>query len=349
MLPESDVRVFARRHRPHASRTPRDSSRRPALLRSIPLAWCGAMRHVPCVDLRSQNRLYELPVRGSRKYDSERLPSSRACIRRLHDACSCLHREIELSSRFRRDTVSTALRPRAVSATVGFLRTRFGTFPPGPRCARSTSATRNHQRPGPVLSALDLPCRPTFVDRWRPRIPAFHDARDRSGGTVSARPRCSPGFALTIFTGDIPSPRRLQTRPSQGRSRIPSGSRSLPRRLREEAAIRTTQDAFPRLAPSFPTSRREPHPGVGVRPRGRSFVPAGRRAEGAVARSPLEQPVRACASGLASRSRRASSLRDGALRGPELRLRDRILQHETRRTGHRRRALASSPARGRRP
>lgn len=231
-----------------------------------------------------------------------------------------------------------------------FLRTRFGTFPPGPGCARSTSATRNHEDLDPC-SRLSS----SFPSRLSPVGSERGSQRFTTPEIAPAGPLDSPGvLALGSSRRSSPVTPRRPAVSARARLRVArgssSGSRPLPRRPREEAAVATIQDAFPRLALTFPASRREPHPG---RECGRVNVPSYPLAGGAeesVARSPPTQPVRACASELASFPRRASSLRDGAMRRAEAATaKPRSCSTKQRRTGHRRRALTSSPARGRRP
>jgi hypothetical protein len=104
--------------------------------------------------------------------------------------------------------------------------------PPGPRCAGSTSATRNLKNLDPCSRLSPLRKRRTPLEVCPPvgsRIPALHDARDRYDGIDAHSPGSSPGERWSIFVADTPSPRRLRTRPSQGRSRIRRSRRSFPR------------------------------------------------------------------------------------------------------------------------
>lgn len=89
MRPESDVRVS-----PGGTALSRPERRGTARVTRLdrPTLVVRALR-AGRVDLRSQNRLHERPVRGSRKYDPERLPSSRARLCRFHDTCGSFHLE----------------------------------------------------------------------------------------------------------------------------------------------------------------------------------------------------------------------------------------------------------------
>jgi len=292
-------------------------------------------------------------VKGSRKCDPERLLSSRACASRLHVPRIRFRPEIDLNSSPGEAPVRSRSTARVVSATAGFLRTRFGTSPPGPRCARSTSATRNLKNLDPCSRLSPLRERRTPLEVCPPvgsRIPALHDARDRYDGIDVHSPGSSPGERWSIFVADTPSPRRLRTRPSQGRSRIRRSRRSLPRW--PVKAWRLGRPRVPSLGsrPCFPSCDGEPPP-TGERPTRTSHFPVWPdEEEVSVARSPLEQPVKACSSKLASSSSAhrpcgwfafSPSWKEAERRSHDCE--SESLQHDTRRTGHPRRALRPLP------
>jgi len=185
----------------------------------------------------------------------ERLPQARSRTpsvvsnlptRAFTNVCSCSTGNSVMSSQLR----ETPIHPLSVhapsSAAVGFPRTRYGTFPPAPGCARSTSATRNHEDLDPCsrLSILGLSREARASWIWDTGGLFTLQSENEDPG-VSRRPRslrrdrfARPGlFArgpLHDRHRDTPSPRRLRTRPFQGHSRKPPRSRPRCAPLREE-------------------------------------------------------------------------------------------------------------------
>lgn len=207
------------------------------------------------------------------------------------------------------------------------------------------------RRPGPVLSALAL-CRTAVSFEMSLRSvrgsQRFTTPGTATAGSIALLWGVWPRDRSSICAADTPSPRRLRTRPSRGRWRIHRGRGRFPalpvkaeRLSRPGVPSLGSRSRFPSCDGSRPRSgwrpRERPAPPFGQRRSGfsRPFAPGAAGEGGLVEASPAVCTTRPCGAG------------DARRRGHDCD--SESLQHETRRTGHHRRALRSSPARDRRP